>query len=518
MPSQRAYLVVTPRPVAAYTALPDVSNAVRPESAPFLYPSFIFLTLYNAYVSIRPYNRGLPVFFPSGGGFVRVDFVHRGLFARLVVALMLVLAVPAAHLSAQTVTGTILGSILDSSGSAVPNATVTVTNQDTGVVRTADSSSEGLYTVPSLLAGKYTVEVHAQGFAPVEVKNVVVNVDSNARADVTLQVGATTQTVTVTESVPTVETTSSEVSQVMDENLIEKIPLNARDLQQLSVIQPGVQQTYTSSFGKQVSVGGDRVANNRFLQEGIDLTWTFRTSPVSLASNILMGADAVKEFKVLTQNAPVEYGETSGGVTNTTFKSGTNNLHGTLFEYYRNSAFDARNFFDGPTVPPLHRHQFGGSVGGPIKKDNTFFYTDFEALRSDASASFVAPVPNLAARASAIPAIQQIFFGGTGGNGANPLLPVCNDGQFGKPGIGLCNFNSNPDQAVREYYGVVKIDHSFGSTNTLSSSYNMDQSSEYEPTQTGITADDVYMRRQVWTLQDTHTHLQQRRQYLPVWY
>ena len=260
------------------------------------------------------------------------------------------------------------------------------------------------------------------------MKDVVVNVDSNARADVTLQVGATTQTVTVTESVPTVETTSSEVSQVMDENLIENIPLNARDLQQLSVIQPGVQQTYTSSFGKQVSVGGDRVANNRFLQEGIDLTWTFRTSPVSLASNILMGADAVKEFKVLTQNAPVEYGETSGGVTNTTFKSGTNNLHGTLFEYYRNSAFDARNFFDGPTVPPLHRHQFGGSVGGPIKKDNTFFYTDFEALRSDAAASFVAPVPNLAARASAIPAIQQIFFGGTGGNGANPLLPVCNDG------------------------------------------------------------------------------------------
>ena len=123
---------------------------------------------------------------------------------------------------------------------------------------------------------------------------------------------------------------------------------------------------------------------------------------MSLASNILMGADAVKEFKVLTENAPVEYGEQSGGVTNTTFKSGTNNLHGTAFEYYRNSAFDARNFFDGPTVPPLHRHQFGGSVGGPIKKDNTFFYTDFEGLRSDAAASFVAPVPNLAARASAI--------------------------------------------------------------------------------------------------------------------
>ena len=431
--------------------------------------------------------------------------LSRGLCATWLAAIMMALVVvPATHLSAQTVTGTILGTVLDSSGSAVPNATVTVKNQETGVARTTATSAEGFYTTPSLIPGKYNVQVSTQGFAPAEVKDIVVNVGSNARVDVTLQVGATTQTVTVTESVPTVETTSSEVSQIMDENLIKNIPLNARDLQQLSVIQPGVQQTYTSSFGKQVSMGGDRVANNRFLQEGIDLTWTFRTSPVSLASNILMGADAVKEFKVLTENAPVEYGEQSGGVTNTTFKSGTNNLHGTVFEYYRNSAFDARNFFDGTAVPPLHRHQFGGSVGGPIKKDNTFFYTDFEGLRSDAAASFVAPVPNLAARASAITPIQQIFFGGTGGNGSNPLLPSCNDGAFTKPGIGLCNFNSNPDQAVREYYGVVKIDHSFGSRNTLSSSYNLDQSTELEPTQSGITADDVYMRRQVWTLQDTH--------------
>ena len=180
----------------------------------------------------------------------------RGLCATWLIAVMIALvAVPATHLSAQTVTGTILGTLLDSSGSAVPNATVTVKNQDTGVVRTAATSGEGLYTMPSLLPGKYTVEVSTQGFAPVEVKNIVVNVGSNARVDVTLQVGATTQTVTVTESVPTVETTSSEVSQVMDENLIKKIPLNARDLQQLSVIQPGVQQTYTSSFGKQVSSG-----------------------------------------------------------------------------------------------------------------------------------------------------------------------------------------------------------------------------------------------------------------------
>ena len=286
---------------------------------------------------------------------------------------ILILAVPQVRLSAQTVTGTILGTVLDSSGSTIPNAAITVTNQDTGVARTVESSSDGLYNVPSLLAGKYSVEVRAQGFAPAQIKDVVVNVGSNARADVTLQVGATTQTVTVTESIPTVETTNSEVSQIMDENLIKNIPLNARDLQQLQVIQPGVQQTYTSSFGKQVSMGGDRVANNRFLQEGIDLTWTFRTSPVSLASNVLMGADAVKEFKVLTENPPVEYGEQSGGVTNTTFKSGTNNFHGTLFEYYRNDVFDARNFFDQGPAPPLHRHQMAVQSVDPFRRTRRSF-------------------------------------------------------------------------------------------------------------------------------------------------
>jgi carboxypeptidase family protein/TonB-dependent receptor-like protein len=433
-------------------------------------------------------------------------FYGSGLALLTVASVAFLAAVPVLH--GQTVTGTVLGNVLDSSGAAVPNAQIAITNQETGVVREAASTGDGIYSVPSLAPGKYTIKVSAAGFAPNEVKDVIVNVGSNTRVDLTVQVGQVTQQVTVSEAVPTVETTSSEVSQVMDTNIIKDIPLNARDLQQLTVIQPGVQQTYTSSFGKQVSIGGDRVANNRFLQEGIDLTWTFRTSPVSLASNILMGADAVKEFKVISENPPAEYGELSGGITSTTFKSGTNSIHGTLFEYYRNDIFDARNFFDGPTTPPLHRHQYGGQVGGPIQKDKTFYFLDFESLRSDAAASFTSPVPNLFSRNQAVPAVQQIFFGATTTGGpvgsATPLVPACNDGNYSaRSALGFCNFNSNPDQAVREYYGVAKIDHSFGSRNTLSSSYNIDQATEYEPTQLNITADDVYMRRQVWSIQDT---------------
>lgn len=250
------------------------------------------------------------------------------------------------RLRAQTVTGTVLGIVLDTSGAVVPNAQITITNQDTGVVRAAATSADGLYNIPSLEAGNYTVDAKALGFNPVQVRNVVVTVGSSSRVDLRLQVGSTTQSVIVTEAVPTVETTSSEVSQVMNEDFIKEIPLNARDLQQLAVIQPGVQWMNTGFGGTAMTVAGDRPTNNRFLQEGMDMTWTYRLSPISLASNVLLGVEATKEFKVITTNYTADYGEQSGGVISTIFKSGTNTLHGSAYEYYRNSVFDARNFFD----------------------------------------------------------------------------------------------------------------------------------------------------------------------------
>ena len=323
---------------------------------------------------------------------------YRRFSCAVVLVGILFLAFPLLSLRAQTVTGTILGNVLDASGAAVPNAEITVTNQDTGVARTATSTSDGVYTVPSLLAGRYSVEARAQGFTPTQVKDIVVNVGSNARVDFALQVGQVTQQVTVTEALPTVETTSSEMSQVMDARLIEAVPLNARDLQQLALIQPGVTMVFTGSYGHTLSVGGDRVSNNRFLQEGVDVSLFSKQSPVSLASYNMIGADAVKEFKVITDNPPAEYGEMSGGVINTIFKSGTNNFHGSVYEYYRNSAFDARNPFDGATVPPLRRHQFGASIGGPIRKDKTFFFANYEGFVADTSQSFVAAMPDALAR------------------------------------------------------------------------------------------------------------------------
>ena len=302
-------------------------------------------------------------------------------------------------LRAQTVSGTIQGSVNDASGAAVPNAQITIANQDTGASRETMSTGDGVYSVPSLLPGKYSVSATAQGFSPAEVKDIVVNVGSDTRVDLKLQVGQMTQLVTVTEAVPMVETTSSEVSEVMTGDVIKDIPLNARDVQQLAVIQPGVQFMNSDFGGRAMTVIGDRPSNNRFLQEGIDTTTTYRTSPISLSTGIMLGAEAVQEFKVLTTDLPAEYGEQSGGTVNIILKSGTNSLHGSAYEYYRNAVFDARNFFDqGTSAPPFNRNQFGASLGGPIKKDNTFFYVNFEGFRSSLSLSDVANVPNAAAR------------------------------------------------------------------------------------------------------------------------
>lgn len=430
------------------------------------------------------------------------------------VAILLIDSTPA-HLLAQTVTGTILGNVLDPSGAAIPNAVITVTNQDTGVVRNAASTASGVFNVPSLLPGKYRVQASAPGFSSSEVKDVKLDVGSDARVDLTLSVGSTTQTVTVTEAVPTVETTSSEVSQVMDDTLIKAIPLNARDVQQLAVIQPGVLLMNTSGYGgKAMSVAGDRPINNRFLQEGIDLTTTYRTTPYNLASSILLGVEAVKEFKVLTTDFTAEYGEQSGGTVNTLLKSGTNALHGSAYEYYRNGAFDARNFFDrGSSAPPFHRHQFGGSLGGPIRKDKTFFFANFEGLRQNQAQTFIANVPDANARIgiingvqvattpaqkAALATIQQLFF-----SGANPLYPGCNGPEIGNGSGGLCQFLSNPISVTSENYGLVKIDQSFGSKNTLSSSYNIDRGWRTSPNQIGSSQDDRVNNRQTFTVQDS---------------
>jgi hypothetical protein len=439
-----------------------------------------------------------------------------------------------ASMHAQSASGVILGNITDPSGAAVP-ATITATNQDTGVVRESATTPDGIYNVPSLLPGNYTIEARAPGFGAVRTKDVVVRVGSETRVDLTLQLGPLAETLTVTEAVPLVGTTDVDVSQVLDALVIRSIPLNARDVQQLAVIQPGVQYLNTSGYGgKSLTVAGSRPIDNRYVQEGMDMTFTYRVSPFNLASGLILGVEAVKEFKVLTTNQSAEYGEASGGVTNVLFKSGTNRFHGSGYEFYRNDVFDARNFFDAAGTPPLSRHQFGASLGGPVRRDKTFFFVNYEGLRESLSRSFVANVPDVNARAGIVPcsgsptaaqpvgtgvcppgtaagtpvtldpalaenanmiAVRQIFFGGS-----SPLYPVCNGPSLGG---GLCQYLSNPLEKTQQNYVLGKIDHTFNTRNTLSAHYNFDTGWRTTPGELGATADDRINRRQTFTIQDT---------------
>jgi hypothetical protein len=429
------------------------------------------------------------------------------------------------HLQAQTVTGTINGSVLDTSGSAVPNAQVIVTNEDTGTVRNVITNSSGQYTVPQLPAGRYEVEGTAQGFSTAQLKDIEVTVGSNVRVDVRLQVGEVTQKVTVSESIPTIETTSSDVSQLMDESIIKDIPLNARDTLQLAEIQPGVQFNNFSHFGKQLIVSGSREEENRFLQEGIDTTFTFRRTPVSSA-NIILGVEAVKEFKVLVGNYSAEYGEHEGGVVNTIFKSGTNTLHGSAYEFFRDDVFDARNFFDPVSgAPPFKRHQFGVSLGGPIQKDKTFFFFNYEGFRHRLGLSNVTNIPNAQTKLGNLPCSQYpapkpaACGGGVNQNTTlvnvstvptfvtastpfilqmmNLLMPwSCNGPELLAAGndTGACTYSNNPIQTISENFYLLKMDHTFNSKNSISSSYNFDQSSEDNPNQNPSFSDDFFFR------------------------
>jgi hypothetical protein len=299
---------------------------------------------------------------------------------------------------------------------------------------------------------------------------------------------------------------------------------------QLTEIQPGVQFNYYYIQGRQLSVIGDRPMNNRFLQEGMDTNAVYRSATTGL-SGVLLGVEAVKEFKVIATNATAEYGELSGGTINTIFKSGTNQLHGSAYEYFRDNVFDARNFFDQGQAPPFQRNQFGASLGGPIRHDKTFFFANYEGFRQNQGQSYLTTVPDNKARGtgngfgsvpcsgtaattsggcgsggSAVPsgtlvqvpvsaAIYNIFFAGS-----NPLMPSCNGANLGG---GVCQFFSSPAKNTQEDYGLVKVDHSFGAKNTLSSSYNNDYSTLFAPTLFPNVAEDQLIHRQTFTLQDT---------------
>jgi outer membrane receptor protein involved in Fe transport len=399
----------------------------------------------------------------------------RGLLGASLCALM---AVPAS-LHAQATTGTISGTVADESRSVLPGVTVQVKNVENGATRTLVTDERGQYRALNLPPGLYSVAGDLQGFAPVKRENLIVEIGRDIVADLTLKVGGISEQVTVQGAATNVDLSSAVAGGVVTTTQIAELPLNGRNFMQLATLQPGVAMSrgtardFTGGFGgTQVSIGGARPEMTGYLLEGTNIADISDKAPSSMAG-VLLGVDAVKEFSVQTHDYSAEFGRAAGGVISAVTKSGTNDLHGTVFEFLRNSAMDARNFFDpvgGP--PPFTRNQFGGTAGGPIVKNKLFYFGSYEGLRQDLSTTRLARLPNAAAHQGVLP---------TGTIAVNSairpyldlLYPVPDGKDFGD---GTAEMRHTEKDPTHENFFVGKVDWQIGNSDSVLVRFSRDKS------------------------------------------
>jgi hypothetical protein len=318
---------------------------------------------------------------------------------------LLLCALPAAAF-AQQETATISGTITDATGAIVPNAVVIVTNVQTGISVRTEATEAGTYVVPSLRPGDYSIAVERKGFQKTVRTGVTLQVAQVARIDVTLQTGALTEAVEVVGATPLLDTLTSSRGSVIDQKKIVELPLNGRDYNQLALLSPGVlpgtPRLASVNFKGVLNVNGNRTFNNVFLLDGVDnisYSNSFRGENVQLVQPSI---EALQEFKIQTNAYSAEFGRSSGAVVNATIKSGTNTVRGSVYEFVRNDKLDANNFFSnalGAPKPKRERNQFGGAAGGPLVKNRTFWFGDYEGLRDLEGVPRVRQVPTAAEKA-----------------------------------------------------------------------------------------------------------------------
>ena len=291
-------------------------------------------------------------------------------------------------LAGQTIYGSIVGTVSDASGGVVPGATVTLTNNGTGERRTASTASDGAYRFMNLVPGVYKVEVEQAGFKRYTRDQIQVNVEAAVRVDIALQVGEVTQSVEVSAAAALLQTENASISQVVASRSVQELPLNGRNILNLVALVPGVVPQGGSEgnlTGKNVfaagnyQIGGGTANQSATLYDGVPVNIAYGNATVLVPSQ-----DAVSEFRVQTNSNSAEYGRYTGGVINVASKSGTNEWHGSAYEFVRNDALNASNFFanaNNQGKAPFHQNQFGANIGGPIIKDKTFIFGSYEGYR-----------------------------------------------------------------------------------------------------------------------------------------
>jgi hypothetical protein len=419
--------------------------------------------------------------------------------ARIILVFVLLAAV---SLSAQTFRGTILGTVTDAQGAVVAGAKVTVKNVGTGLERTTDTSADGSYALPELPIGTYTVTITQTGFQTSVTTGVVVDVAGERRVDAALKPGQVSSTVEVSgDLLPQVETTSAELGGTLTADTIEALPVNGRDYQKLIYLNPGVAGSpdqisdSPGSYGT-FSMNGSRGRSNNFLLDGTDMNDGYRNDPAINEAGVfgdpatILPLDAVAELKVIS-NYEAEYGRNSGAVINIVTKSGTNQLHGSLLEYFRTGKLGARNYFNLDPDPksPFNNNQFGAALGGPIVKDNTFFYVDYEGQAENGAQAGTTCVPDPA----------QIAADETENGAPNPVIaallarnpfPAPNiPGTYGAAFVGQedssCPNGPNLSDSTSFFNRVDsfigKVDHNFNANNLLTGRYYFGNSHQSFP-------------------------------------
>ncbi len=405
----------------------------------------------------------------------------------------------AAALRAQVGTSGVTGVVEDATHSPIPGATITLTNADSGTRQTSITNPTGSYRFGSLIPGTYRIQAEASGFDTQVRSNVTLEVAQTLAIDVTLEVGQQTQSVNVEATSPLAETQSSSIAQLVGNKYIDNLPLPNRSANSLVSLSPGVVLIDSGSGAENYpvfSVAGGRVRNQNFTLDGGNVSNAVGlTRPQQLTS---LPLDALQEFRVIANSYAAEFGHSTGGIVALSTRSGTNYVHGTLFEYLRNDAFDARNFF-AATKPPLHLNQFGGSLGGPIRKDKTHFFMSWEQTRegfSDPTISGRFTVPTLAERKGDFSAPKATIYdpatliSGVKKPFAGNKIPASRFDPVAKAALsywplpntpsmnGANNFVANATAALHRDIGVAKVDHRIGENDLLSVRYYMNDNAQ----------------------------------------
>src|SRR5256885_91403 len=424
-----------------------------------------------------------------------------------VLILILTAGLPSTSTHAQG-EASLAGSVIDTTGAAIPGAAVQIPNQETGASRSIVTDEAGHFAAASLPVGRFSVTAACEGFATNTRTGIALVLGRHEEIELTLQVGDVHQTVEVPAMPGALMVTTEDTSGLIGARQVKELPLNGRSYDQLVTLNPGVVNytsqraggigTSNSVVGNMFAVSGRRPQENLYLLNGVEFTSAseINNTPGGISGQLL-GVDAVREFALVKDTYGAEYGKRPGAQVNIVTLSGSNEFHGKVYEFLRNSALDARNFFDHGNIPKFQRNVFGVSLGGPLRKDKSFLFANYEGYRQNLGLSDLSLVPDNVSRASAVASIQPLL----------ALWPIANGPELltsTGQASGIAEAFSNPSQKIREDFGTVRFDQNLTERDSFAGIYTADDSEGHSPTSNPNSLVDMFLNEQVASLSENH--------------